>query len=234
MGKHSRRYEEQLKGFDREKMYSLSDGVSLVQKLASAKFDETVDLSARLGVNPKHADQQVRGTVVLPNGTGQEVRIIAFAQGEKATEAKEAGAHEVGAEELAERIQGGWLEFDVAVATPDMMRVVGKLGRILGPRGLMPNPKVGTVTFDLGEAIDEIKRGKVEYRVDKTSNIHVPAGKVSFEEDKLYENLVAVLEALIKARPAAAKGRYLRSVTISSSMGPGVCIDPQKVTALFM
>lgn len=234
MGKRSRRYEEQLKAYDGERLHDLRDGVGVVKKLASAKFDETVDLYARLGVNPRHADQQVRGTVVLPHGTGQVVRIIAFAQGEKAKEAEEAGADEVGAEELAEKIQGGWLDFDVAVATPDMMRVVGKLGRILGPRGLMPNPKVGTVTFDLKEAIGEIKRGKVEYRVDKTSNIHVPAGKVSFEEEHLFNNLVAVLEALIKDRPPAAKGRYLRSVTLSSTMGPGVRIDPQQVTALFM
>lgn len=234
MAKHSKRYEEQVKGYEKGNLHELMEGVQLVKKLSSVKFDETVELSARLGVNPRHADQMVRGTVVLPHGTGKEVRIIAFAQGEKAKEAKDAGADVVGSEDLAQRIQGGWLDFDVAVATPDMMRVVGKLGRILGPRGLMPNPKVGTVTFDLKEAIGEIKRGKVEYRVDKTSNIHVPAGKVSFPEEKIYENLIAIVDALVKDRPPAAKGRYIRSVTLSSTMGPGVKIDPLKVAALFL
>ncbi|NLC38384.1 MAG: 50S ribosomal protein L1, partial [Clostridia bacterium] len=198
-------------------------------KIAPAKFDETVEVSARLGVDPRHADQQVRGTVVLPHGTGKTRTVLVFAKGEKLQEAEEAGADFVGGEELVEKIQGGWLGFDVAIATPDMMGVVGKLGRILGPRGLMPNPKTGTVTFDLSKAVKEVKAGKIEYRVDKTAIVHAPIGKVSFDLDKLEENFHALLEALIKARPSAAKGQYLRSVVVSSTMGPGVKINPLKI-----
>ncbi len=229
-----RRYQSQLEEFDRERLYPLQEAVAVVKEIANAGFDETIELTGKLGVNPKHADQQVRGTVVLPHGTGQELKIIVFARGEKVKEAQEAGADVVGDEDLAERIEDGWLDFDVAVATPDMMSVVGKLGRILGPQGLMPNPKVGTVTFDLKEAIEEIKKGKVEYRVDKTSNIHVPVGKASFDEQELFDNLSAVLEAIIRDRPAAAKGRYLRSLTISATMSPGVRLDPQQVLALLL
>ena len=204
----------------------------LLKETASASFDETVEVSIKLGVNPKHADQQVRGAVVLPNGIGKETRVIVFAKGDKMKEAEEAGADVVGAEDLTEKIQGGWLDFDVAVATPDIMSVVGKLGRILGPRGLMPNPKTGTVTFDVGRAIAEIKAGKVEYRTDKAGNIHVPIGKASFAPEKLLENFYALVEALIKARPAAAKGQYLRNVAISTTMGPGIKISPQKAASL--
>jgi len=191
----------------------------------------TVELAVRLGVNPKHADQQVRGAVVLPHGTGRTVRVLVFAKGEKAAEAESAGADIVGGEELAEKIQGGWLDFDIAVATPDMMGVVGKLGRILGPRGLMPNPKSGTITFDLQRTIEEIKAGKVEYRTEKAGNIHLPIGKISFTPEKLQQNFYTVLEALIRARPPAAKGQYIRSITVSSTMGPGIKISPQKAVA---
>ena len=190
-----------------------------------------MEVAVRLGVNPKHADQQVRGAVVLPHGTGKSVRVLVFAKGEKAAEAESAGADIVGAEELAEKIQGGWLDFDIAVATPDMMGVVGKLGRILGPRGLMPNPKSGTITFDLQRTIEEIKAGKVEYRTEKAGNIHLPIGKISFDPEKLHQNFYTVLEALLKARPPAAKGQYIRSITVSSTMGPGVKISPQKAVA---
>ena len=228
MGK---KYKEALAEVDREFLYDPVEGLKKVKEVAPASFDETVELACRLGVNPRHADQQVRGAVVLPHGTGKEIRVIVFAEGEKAKEAEEAGAEEVGGEELAKKIQEGWMEFDVAIATPDMMKVVGKLGRILGPKGLMPNPKVGTVTQDIKQAVEEAKAGKVEYRVDKTSIVHVPVGKVSFSEEELQGNFKAVMDALIKARPAAAKGRYLRSVTISSTMGPGIKLDPSKVTA---
>ncbi len=217
---------------DREKFYDPQEAFELIKEIAKATFDETIELSVRLGVNPKHADQQVRGGIVLPNGTGKELTVAVFAKGEKIKEAEVAGADVVGGEDLAEKIQGGWLDFDVAVATPDMMSVVGKLGRILGPRGLMPNPKTGTVTMEVGRAIGEIKAGKVEYRTDKVGNIHVPVGKASFSSQQLLENFFAVIEALVKARPAAAKGQYLRSVTISPTMGPGIKISPQKAAAL--
>jgi len=201
------------------------DAVKLVKELAFAKFDETVDVATRLGVDPRKADQVVRGTVVLPHGTGKAVRVLAIAQGEKEAEAKEAGADYVGVE-FVEKIQAGWLDFDVCVATPDLMGKVGPLGRVLGPRGLMPTPKAGTVTFDIGRAVQEIKAGKIEFRVDKTGNVHAPIGKVSFTEEQLGENLSAFMEQIVVARPSAAKGTYLKSVTVSSTMGPGVAIDP--------
>ena len=232
MAKKGKRYLEARQKIDRETLYEPKEAFELIKELANASFDETIELSVRLGVNPKHADQQVRGGIVLPNGTGKEVRVAVFAKGDKMKEAEEAGADIVGGEDLAEKIQGGWLDFDVAVATPDMMSVVGKLGKILGPRGLMPNPKTGTVTMDVGRAINEIKAGKVEFRTDKVGNVHVPIGKASFTSQQLLENFYAVIEALIKARPSAAKGQYLRSVNISSTMGPGIKISPQKAAAL--
>lgn len=232
MSKHGKKYAEARKKIDRDHHYDPAEAFTLLKEVASASFDETVELSVRLGVNPKHADQQVRGAVGLPHGIGKEVKVIVFAKGDKMTEAEEAGADLIGGEDLAEKIQGGWLDFDVAVATPDLMSVVGKLGRILGPRGLMPNPKTGTVTFDLGRAITEIKAGKVEYRTDKAGNIHAPLGKASFSSEKLLENFYAVIEALLKARPAAAKGQYFRSVTISTTMGPGIKLNPVKAASL--
>ncbi len=231
MGKHGKKYQEARKQFDRDTLYKPEEALELVKNMSTASFDETVELAVRLGVNPKHADQQVRGAVVLPHGTGKTVRIIAFAKGEKITEAEEAGADMVGGEELAAKIQSGWLDFDVAVATPDMMSVVGKLGKLLGPRGLMPNPKSGTVTFELAKAIAEIKAGKVEFRTDKVGNVHVPLGKISFNAENLVANFYTMLEALTKARPAAAKGQYLRSITVSSTMGPGVKISSQLATS---
>jgi large subunit ribosomal protein L1 len=232
MPKHGKKYLEARNKVDRNQYYDPAEAFNLLKEIAAASFDETVELSVKLGVNPKHADQQVRGAIVLPNGTGKEVKVIVFAKGEKAKEAEEAGADVVGAEDLAEKIQGGWLDFDVAVATPDIMGVVGKLGRILGPRGLMPNPKTGTVTFDVSRAISEIKAGKVEYRTDKAGNIHAPIGKASFAQEKLLENFYSVVEALIKAKPAAAKGQYLRSITVSTTMGPGIKINPQRAATL--
>lgn len=230
--KRGKRYQEILKKVDRDNLYDPEEALQMVKDLAKAKFDETIELACRLGVNPRHADQQVRGAVVLPHGTGKVARVIVFAQGEKVKEAEAAGADEVGGEELATKIEGGWFDFDVAIATPDMMRVVGKLGRVLGPKGLMPNPKVGTVTFDLEQAVKDVKAGKVEYRVDKAGIVHVPIGKASFSHEDLKGNFIAIMDALIKARPAAAKGRYLRSVVISSSMGPGIKIDQSKISAL--
>jgi len=200
--------------------------LELVKEIAKAKFDETVEVHIKLGVDPRHADQQVRGTVSLPNGTGKTRKVLVFAKGEKIKEAELAGADYVGGEDLAEKIQGGWFDFDVAVATPDMMAVVGKMGKILGPRGLMPNPKAGTVTFDIERTIKELKAGRIEYRVDKSAIVHAPIGRISFEVDKLQENLNAFAEALLKARPAAAKGQYMRSVTVCSTMSPGVKINP--------
>ena len=227
MGKN---YVESAKLIDKNVLYTPSEAVELAVKTSKAKFDETIELAMRLGVDPRHADQQVRGAVVLPHGTGKKVRVLVFAKGEKAKEAEVAGAEFVGADELASKIQSeNWFDFDVVVATPDMMGVVGRLGRILGPKGLMPNPKSGTVTFDLTKAIAEIKAGKVEYRVDKTSIIHVPIGKSSFGNEKLGENYHALVEAVIKAKPAAAKGQYVKSVVISSTMGPGIKINPVKV-----
>ncbi len=231
MPKHGKRYAEAAKQVEREKLYPAIEAVSLVKEGAKAKFDETVEVAIRLGVDPRHADQQVRGTVVLPYGTGRAVRVAVFAKGDKAHEAEEAGADIVGAEDLAARVEQGWTEFDVAVATPDVMGVVGKLGRILGPKGLMPNPKTGTVTFDVAKAIKDIKAGKVEFRVDKAGNINVPIGKASFEPNKLEVNFRTLLGAIVKARPAAAKGAYLKKITLSSTMGPGVKISPSEVVA---
>ncbi len=212
-----------------DRALSIEEAVPLVQKVKFARFDETVELSIRLGVDPKHADQMVRGTVVLPHGLGKTKKVLAIAGGEKQKEAKDAGADEVGGEELVERIQGGWMDFEAVVATPDMMRAVGKLGKVLGPRGLMPNPKTGTVTFDIGKAIKEIKAGKVEFRVDKTGIIHAPVGKASFATDRLVENTHVLVDSIIKAKPAASKGKYMKSITLSSTMGPGVRIDTATV-----
>jgi large subunit ribosomal protein L1 len=211
------------------KRYSLKEAVELVVSTPQAKFDETVDTAIRLGVNPQHADQMVRGSVVLPNGLGKAVRVLVFAKGEKEKEALEAGADMVGSDDVIEKIKGGWLEFDRAIATPDMMGSVGKLGKILGPRGLMPNPKVGTVTFDVAKAVNELKAGKVEFRVEKAGIVHSPVGKVSFGVDKLLENITAVIEAIIKLKPASSKGTYLKSICISSTMGPGIKVDPLDV-----
>jgi len=226
MVKRGKKYQEALKLVDRTKAYNATEAIELAKKTNYTKFDATVEVAFRLGVDPKRADQQVRGAVVLPNGTGKVQRVLVFAKGEKAKEAQAAGADYVGDNEYIEKIQDGWFDFDVIVATPDMMAEVGKLGRILGPKGLMPNPKTGTVTFDVERAVKEIKAGKVEYRVDKAGNIHVPIGKVSFDTGKLVENLKAVYEALIKAKPAAAKGTYMKNITVSSTMGPGIKVDP--------
>jgi large subunit ribosomal protein L1 len=227
MGKN---YIESAKLVDKNALYTPVEAMELAVKTSKAKFDETIELAVRLGVDPRHADQQVRGAVVLPHGTGKTVRVLVFAKGDKVKEAELAGADFVGADELVDKIQKeNWFAFDVVVATPDMMGVVGKLGRVLGPKGLMPNPKSGTVTFDVARAIAEIKAGKVEYRVDKTSIVHVPLGKKSFGSEKLTENFHALMEAVVKAKPAAAKGTYLKSVSVSSTMGPGVKINPSKV-----
>jgi large subunit ribosomal protein L1 len=210
---------------------TIEEAVPLVQKLKYAKFDETVELAIRLGVDPKHADQMVRGTVVLPHGLGTTKKVLVIAGGEKQKEAQEAGADVVGGEEMVEKIQGGWMDFEAVVATPDMMRAVGKLGKVLGPRGLMPNPKTGTVTVDVAKAVREIKAGKVEFRVDKTGIVHAPLGKVSFASERLIENAHALVESIIKAKPAASKGKYVKSATMSSTMGPGIAIDPSTVEA---
>jgi len=228
--KRGKKYLESLKLLDRTKLYEPTEAFELVQKTARAKFDETVEVHVKLGVDSRHADQQVRGAVVLPHGTGKTVRVLVFAKGEKATEAEQNGADYVGAEDLVAKIQNeNWFDFDVVVATPDMMGVVGRLGRILGPKGLMPNPKAGTVTMDIAKAIADIKAGKIEYRLDKTNIIHCPIGKVSFGTEKLRDNFRTLMEAIIKAKPAAAKGQYLKSVTVSSTMGPGIRINQQKV-----
>ncbi|MDI9442254.1 MAG: 50S ribosomal protein L1 [Firmicutes bacterium] len=232
MAKRGKRYQEVAKLVDREKLYSPAEAIALVKKCASAKFDETVEVAMKLGVDPRHADQQVRGTVVLPHGTGRDVRVLVFAKGEKANEAREAGADFVGDEDLAEKIQGGWTDFDVAIATPDMMGVVGRLGRILGPRGLMPNPRTGTVTMEVAKAVEESKAGKVEYRVNREAGIHVPIGKVSFTEEQLLENFYALMGAVIRARPASAKGTYLRRAFVSSTMGPGIRLNTQEAASV--
>lgn len=224
--KKGKAYQDAIKKVDKQKQYDPAEALALVKEMATAKFDETVEVHVKLGVDPRHADQQVRGTVSLPNGTGKTRKVLVFAKGAKIQEAEDAGADYVGGAELAEKIQGGWFDFDVAVATPDMMAVVGKLGKILGPRGLMPNPKSGTVTFDIEKTINELKAGRIEYRIDKTSIVHVPIGKVSFEVEKLVENLNTFADALVKAKPAAAKGQYMRSASISSTMGPGVKVNP--------
>src|SRR6187397_426714 len=212
-----------------DRPYSIEEAIPLVQKVKFAKFDETVEMAMRLGVDPKHADQMVRGTVVLPHGLGKSKRVLAIANPDKRREAEEAGADVIGGEELVEKIQGGWLDFEAVVATPDMMRAVGRLGKVLGPRGLMPNPKTGTVTTDIGKAVKEIKAGKVEFRVDKTGIIHAPIGKISFSSDSLLANAHALVEGIVKAKPAAAKGKYLRTVTVSSTMGPGIRIDTSHI-----
>ena len=230
--KDSKKYTDAVRRFDEQALHNPGEAVDLVKSLAFAKFDETVELAVRLGVDPRKADQIVRGTVGLPAGTGKTVRVVVFAAGEAANDAREAGADVVGADDLVARVQGGFLDFDVAVATPDLMGQVGKLGRVLGPRGLMPNPKTGTVTMDVGKAVREFKGGRVEYRTDRYGNIHVPIGKVSFERRALLENLRAVIDELNRAKPASAKGRYMRGVTISSTMGPGVKLDPSPMRAL--
>ena len=226
--KKGKKYTDSFKLIDRSKQYDPEEAVSLVKQTAKAKFDETVEISVRLGVDPRHADQQVRGAVVLPNGTGKKVTVLVIAKGDKAAEATAAGAEYVGAEDMIAKIQGGWFDFDVVVATPDMMGLVGRLGRVLGPKGLMPNPKSGTVSMDVTKAVHDIKAGKVEYRVDKTAIIHCPVGKASFEADKLGENLRTLMEAIIKAKPAAAKGTYIRSAVLSSTMGPGIKLNSLK------
>ena len=232
MGIRGKRYSEARKLAEAGKLYDPGEALRLVKQAAKAKFDETVECAIRLGIDPKQADQQVRGTVPLPAGSGKTVRLLVFAKGEKAKEAEAAGANFVGAEDLIEKIQGGWLEFDVAMATPDLMGTVGRLGRILGPRGLMPNPKAGTVTFDVGKAIKEFKAGKIEYRTEKAGIIHAPIGKASFSEDQLLANFSALIEAVVRAKPAAAKGQYLHSITLSTTMGPGIRVDPAKAEAL--
>jgi large subunit ribosomal protein L1 len=225
--KRGKRYREAAKDIDRENVYALEEAVRLIKESAKAKFDETIDFAARLGVDPRRADQMVRGTVRLPHGTGKSVKVLVLAKGEKETEAKEAGADYVGSAEFIDKIKGGWLEFDAAIATPDMMSEVGKLGKILGPRGLMPNPKAGTVTFDVGKAVQDLKAGRIEYRVDRAGNIHSQVGKASFTEDQLVGNIRALVAELVRAKPASAKGRYIHSITLSSTMGPGVKVDAQ-------
>jgi large subunit ribosomal protein L1 len=229
MAKRGKKYSEARNKVDRNKRYELKEGVELLLETAYAKFDEGVDLAIRLGVDPKKADQMVRGTAVLPHGTGKKVRVLVFAKGQKEKEALDAGADTVGGEDLIEKISKGWLEFDKAIATPDMMGSVSKLGKILGPRGLMPNPKVGTVTFDLEKAVKEIKAGKVEFKVEKAGIIHVPVGKVSFGFDRLSENIKTILEVILRAKPPTSKGLYLRSIGLSTTMGPGIKIDPLMV-----
>ena len=231
MGRHGKRYLTAIKQFAPGQLHGAEDGVKLVKATSTAKFNETVEAHVRLGVDPKQADQQVRGTVVLPHGTGKSVRVLVFAKGEKAREAEQAGADIVGAEDVIEKIQGGWLEFDVAVATPDVMNLVSRLGRVLGPRGLMPNPKAGTVSMDVTRAVRELKAGKIEFRLDKAAIIHVPVGKSKFSEAQLLENVTALVEAITRARPAAAKGQYIKSLTLTSTMGPGIRLDPARVGA---
>ena len=228
--KRGKKYQDAVKAFDKKEQYDVADAISIVKKNATAKFDETIEAHIRTGCDGRHADQQIRGAVVLPHGTGKKVRILVFAKDAKAEEAKAAGADYVGAEDLIPRIQNeGWFDFDVVVATPDMMGVVGRLGRVLGPKGLMPNPKAGTVTMDVTKAIQEIKAGKIEYRLDKTNIIHVPVGKASFTEEQLTDNFQTLIDAINKVRPAAVKGQYLKSVTLTSTMGPGVKINPMKL-----
>ncbi|MHB1570726.1 MAG: 50S ribosomal protein L1 [Solirubrobacteraceae bacterium] len=228
MPKHGKAHQDAKQRFDRSREYAPAEAIALVKQLSTAKFDESVEVHVRTGLNVRHADEQLRGTVALPHGLGKEVKIAVFAQGDKAREAQEAGADVVGGEDLAQRIQEGFDDFDVAIATPDMMPIVGRLGRILGPAGKMPNPKVGTVTMDVAKAVSESKAGKVEYRTDRTAIVHLVIGKRDFEERLLLENYAAVIEELIRAKPSAAKGRYIRSVTFASTMGPGVKVDPSR------
>ena len=230
MPKRGKKYQDSVKEYDKTEIYDVEDAMDIVVKTSKAKFDETVELHARLGVDGRHADQQVRGAIVLPHGVGKTKTVLVFAKGPKATEAEEAGADFVGAEEMAQKIQSeGWFDFDVVIATPDMMGVVGRLGKLLGPKGLMPNPKSGTVTMDVAKAIEEVKAGKVEYRLDKANIIHTPIGKTSFGKEKLTDNFNAIMGAIIKAKPASAKGQYLKSVVVSSTMGPGVKINAMKL-----
>lgn len=228
MAKVGKKYQDAVKAFDRLHLYEPAEALGLVKQIAKAKFDETVEVAFKLGIDTRHADQQIRGAVVLPAGTGKTRTVLVFAKGDKAKEAEQAGAEFVGAEDMIAKIQEGWFGFDVAIATPDMMGTVGKLGRLLGPKGLMPNPKTGTVTFDVARAVKEVKAGKIEYRADKAGIIHAPIGKVSFDVDKLLENYKVIAETIVKAKPAAAKGQYIRSVTVSSTMSPGVRINPLK------
>ena len=228
MPKHGRKFTEARAQIDRERQYSPAEALTLVKDLKSAKFDESVELHIRTGLNVRHADEQLRGTVALPNGLGKEVKIAVFAKGPKAQEAEEAGADIVGAEDLAEKVQEGFTDFDIAIATPDMMPVVGRLGRILGPQGKMPNPRVGTVTMDVRKAVEESKAGKIEYRTDRTANVHITIGKTSFDHNALLENFSAILEEINRAKPSGAKGRYIHSITLASTMGPGVRVDPSR------
>jgi large subunit ribosomal protein L1 len=229
--KHSKRYRNYREKIDRVKSYPLTEAIKAIKENSNCKFDETIEIAARLGVNPKHADQMVRGTVALPHGTGKKVRVLVFAAGEKEEEARSAGADFVGSQEYVEKIQGGWLDFDVAVATPDMMKVVGRLGKILGSRGLMPNPKSGTVTMDIERTVKELKAGRIEYRVDRQANIAVPVGKISFSDDQIAENVMTFVDALIKAKPAASKGTYMKGLAICSTMGVGIKLDHQALMA---
>jgi ribosomal protein L1, bacterial/chloroplast len=229
MAKQGKKYLEASKLIEANKVYEPEEAIQVLKKTGTAKFDETVEVAFRLGVDPKHADQQLRGAVVLPHGTGKSKRVLVFAKGEKIKEAEAAGADVVGSEELVQKIQGGWFDFDVAVATPDMMGVVGRLGKVLGPKGLMPNPKVGTVTLDVAQAVQEIKAGKIEYRTDKAGNVHLPVGKISFNEDSLLENYFTLVDTIVKAKPASAKGQYIRSITLSSTMGPGIKVNTLRV-----
>lgn len=231
MKKRGKKYQEAIKLVDRNKTYSIGEAVALLKEASSANFDETVEVAFRLGVDPKKADENIRGAVVLPNGTGKTQRVLVFAKGEKIKEAEAAGADYIGDQDIINKINEGWFDFDVIVATPDMMAEVGKLGRVLGPKGLMPNPKTGTVTFDVEKAVNEIKAGKVEYRVDKSSNLHVPIGKISFEDNKLIENFDTIIETIVKVKPQSSKGTYLRNVVITSTMGPGIKIDTSGYTA---
>ena len=229
--KHSKKFKEYRTKVDRTKRYPLDEAVQILKENHYAKFDETIEVAVRLGVNPKHADQMVRGTVALPNGTGKKVRVAVFAQGEKAAEATEAGADFVGAEDLAEKVKGGWTDFDVAVATPDMMKILGPLGKVLGPRGLMPNPKTGTVTMDIARTVKELRGGRIEFRVDKQANVAVAVGKLSFEANQIAENVLAFVDAIQRAKPAAAKGAYLLSASLCSTMSPGIKLDYQQLLA---
>jgi large subunit ribosomal protein L1 len=228
MSQHGKRYRTARAAIDREALYSPSDAIQRLKALDGAKFDETVEVHFRLGLNVRHADEQLRGTIMLPNGTGKEVRVAVFAEGDKAREAEEAGADVIGSADLATKIEGGFLDFDVAIATPDQMGNVGKLGRVLGPRGLMPNPKTGTVTFDVGKAVQDAKAGKLEYRTDRGANVHVVIGRKSFDAKRLLENYAALVEEIVRAKPSAAKGRYIRSITVTTTMGPGLHVDPTR------
>src|SRR5437868_2507496 len=232
MAQHGKRYRNSRATFDREQVYSPVEAVRLLKSMDDTKFDETVELHFRLGLNVRHADEQLRGTLMLPHGSGKDVRVAVFAEGDKAREAEQAGADVVGSADLAKRVEEGFMEFDVAIATPDQMGNVGRLGRVLGPRGLMPNPKTGTVTFDVGKAVGDAKAGKLEYRTDRGANVHVAIGKKSFDERQLVENYAAVVDEIVRAKPAAAKGRYIRQITLTSTMGPGIHVDPAKVRGI--